>query len=75
MIRLFLLERTDQIGYDETAGLVIAATSDAEAKQIANDRAGDEGAVWALPSTTCKRIGNAVGIKEPGVILVDFRAG
>jgi len=46
---LFLLKRTDRVGYDENDACVVRASSEAEARQVAaGELHGDEGsATWA----------------------------
>ena len=45
-IRLYLLERQDTPSPDEWARCVVAAGSEGEARQLANQRCRSEGYVW-----------------------------
>lgn len=64
MTDVYLVERTDKVDYDETAGLVICATSMNRALEIARERLSD----WPF---NCRKIDNT----EPEhVILEDYRA-
>ena len=70
---IYLLQRTDAIGYDEADGFVVAAESAEAARLQAAEDAGDEGGdTWLMPSlSTC----DAVDPRQSGVILRSFRAG
>ena len=70
---IYLLQRTDTIGYDEADGFVVAAESAEAARLQAAEDAGDEGGdTWLMPSlSTC----DAVDPRQSGVILRSFRAG
>lgn len=75
-MRLYLLKRIGNTGYDETAALVVRARSIEHARKLAV--AGDDVGFTHTPDfddpavATCKRL-TAAG--EPGVVLQDFRAG
>ena len=73
-VNVYLLERAGDIGYDEAAGFVVAASTEADAREQAAERAGNEGGdTWLMPSlSTCEAIGPA---RQSGVILRSFRAG
>lgn len=73
-MKLWKLERTGDIGYDEADGFVIAALTPKEARLIASNWAGDEGScVWTSKSlSTCRTI--VVG-KRPRVILRSYAGG
>lgn len=71
-MRLWLLERTDSIGYDEIAGFVIRAATEPYARTLASRAASGEGKeVWLNASTTCEEISP---YDNAGIILTDFRA-
>jgi len=72
-IKLWLLKRKD-VWYDEAAGFVIRAQREQDARVIASEYAGGEGAeVWLDPEdSTCTELTRD---GEPGVVLEDFRAG
>ncbi len=73
---LWLLERDDKNDYDETHGVVIAADTAGEARELAGNVGGDQPrSVWFLPSTTLRAVGIALPDIEKGTILRDFHAG
>jgi hypothetical protein len=74
-MKIYLLKRTEQIGYDEADGFVVAADNPAQARAQAADSAGDEGgATWQAPSrSTCHEINPAR--QQYGVILRSYCAG
>jgi len=75
---IWKLERDPKTtGYDETAGLVIAAEYEQRAREIAHDEArGDQApSVWFLPTTEVTCVGETIGDLGSGIILTDFRAG
>jgi hypothetical protein len=75
-VNLYLLRRTDRIGYDELAGVVVAAYSEKAARSLAADANCDEGAaIWSEPSTTVELIGRAVPGLPSRIVLRDFNAG
>jgi hypothetical protein len=72
-MKLYLIERIDPIGYDEYIGFVIAAESEAEAREMAAYLPGDEGAeIWKTAPIRC--IADVTG-ETPGVVLYSFNAG
>lgn len=75
-MKLWLLNRTDNIGYDEYAGYVIAAETENEARLIAAVNHADEGSeVWEGQLTcTAECIADATN-REAGIILESFNAG
>lgn len=78
MARIWHLERTGvDVGYDETAAVVVVADTEDEARSLASDRAGVEGAaVWKAPTLCrCQSIGSANRSVTPGVVCQDYRAG
>ena len=75
-MKLYLLGRTDVIGYDEFMGFVVAAPTSPEARKLANESSGDEGEIWSdctLVKATCLGPASA-GIKR-GIILGSYHAG
>lgn len=76
-MKLFHLHRLNgQAGIDEARAFVVAARDEFEARELAADEAGDEGAAfWYSEATVAaKEIGTA-GPDVHGVIVCDFRAG
>lgn len=70
-MNLYLVERTDEIGYDEFVSIVVAARGEKEALEMKKD--------WGccpLPSLKVTQIGIAVGkFKAPQIIHESFAAG
>ncbi|UQT02655.1 helicase superfamily 1/2, ATP-binding protein [Serratia phage vB_SmaM-Sureiya] len=67
-MRLYIVERTDSVGYDEYDSCVVAALSESDAKYEATE-------LWSkYDPVTVKFIGIADS-KEPGVIHSSFNAG
>ena len=73
---LYLLRRTDDIGYDEYVGFIVRASSDKEAREfvIKSKPGSDENdETWRNPAfSTCTEI-QASG--EEKIILSSFNAG
>ena len=71
---LFQLSRDGQeVDYDECDSFVIAANSEQEARDFANEDAGGEGRIWNdLKRVSCVVIGQACSNITAGVILVSF---
>lgn len=68
-LNLYLIERTDEIGYDEFDAHVIAAPCEEDALSMARwDAAIDS-------DPTCRLIGIALNGVEPGIVLGSFNAG
>lgn len=81
-LKLWLVERSDVVGWDEFRGFVIAAKTEDEARQIAfQESHGDPmfirqlgDSTW-LEDATAVVIGNAMPGRVAGVILSDLNAG
>lgn len=73
-MKLYMISRTEDIGYDEYDSFVIAAESQEQARQIAADANGDEGRAPWLDSTRsiCREIDAK---SEKGIVLRSFQAG
>jgi hypothetical protein len=74
---IWKLER-NEADYDETAGLVLVAETEGDARQIAHDGArGDQSPdAWFAPNTEVTVIGKATpGLESGTIILTDFRVG
>lgn len=64
---------TNENPYDKVAGFVIRARSEKEARNIANDNAGDEKGIWLdTMFSACEPLTNK---GEPCVVLCDFYYG
>lgn len=74
MMKLWLLMRLDEIGYDETSAVVVRAKNKSEARRMASTAARDEGpSVWMDSDlTSCEEISMEGG---PGVILSQSKDG
>ena len=72
-MNIYLLTRTDSVGYDECDGFVVRALRETAARSIAAEECGDEGPdVWMLDAK-CEKIGEGSG--KPRIILRSYNAG
>jgi len=70
---IYLLKRADRIGYDEYVAKIIRASSEQEARDIANTNTGDEGQLWTdATRVSCEPL-DAEGASGP--LLESFNAG
>lgn len=68
-IGIFLLERNDDAAHGEWRRVVVAASNESQARQIANSEAGTEGYVWTDGTLVeARRIGSA-GEGVHGVLM------
>jgi hypothetical protein len=73
-MKLWLLERTDAIGWDEFNSFVVRAETEDDARGVAAINAGDEGpGIWRDPITATCVLLHRFG--EAGVVLGSFCAG
>lgn len=71
---LYLVDRTDDLGYDETESVVVAANTPKQARKIAATAPGDQSsAVWETASVS--NIGTARKGLRAGIVHSAFRAG
>ena len=71
-MKIYLLRRKDNIGYDEYDSKVIVADSEQRARKLANEFVGDEGTIWDNPKfVTCEEVDNTL----EGVLITSFNAG
>ena len=68
-MNLYLIERTDNVDYDEYDSFVVAAYTEFEARSYANFHA-----VLSSPATA-HLIGQAAPDVQPGVVLGSYNAG
>ena len=74
-MKLWLIEQSGRVGWDETIGFVIRAKSEIEAREIANKNSSgvEESITWSDPEhSSCVELKTA---GEAGVILEAFKAG
>lgn len=72
-MNLYLIQRTDEVGYDEYRGAVVAATTKAKALKL---RPGWFGTWGVDPArVTVRNIGKTAAGTKAGVILSDYNAG
>jgi len=73
-MKLWILNRAEEAGYDEARGFVVRASSAVNARRLASAQAGDEEpATWTDPKrSTCREL-KSDGIS--GVVMYDFRNG
>jgi hypothetical protein len=75
-MELWLLQRMGETDWDETAGFVIAASSEIKARQFADSRAYRKRSFWIYPEcATAIRIAEKSIYTKPQIIIEDFRAG
>ncbi len=73
-MKFYILTQINEPDYDESAAMVVLATSPKSARVSANAQAGDEGLIWTNPlKVRCKEL--RAEREAPGVILRDFNAG
>lgn len=75
-MKLYLLERTDGVWYDEYGSFVVAALSHIQARKFANETSSDEGKIWdnrELVKATY--LGPATKSVKKGIILGSYNAG
>lgn len=70
---IYLLSRTGEIGYDENDSMCVLASSESEARAIANENYSNEGAIWNDSSKVeCEE----VDLFDPArLLLASFNAG
>ena len=75
-MNIYLLERTDDIRYDESAWFVVSANNEEEVRAIVSDKSNwDEGKnIWLDKKTRCLIIWTTEFYHKPTIILEDFRA-
>ena len=73
---LWKLQRND-VDYNETAGLIIAADTELRAREIAHDEAagGQSPDAWFNPSVEVTSVGMAAEGLGSGIILTDYLRG
>lgn len=76
-LNIYHLARKGVTYYDEASAFVIIAASPDEARRMASDDAGDEGAyTWVDPAdSSCESIGTATVGAVPGPVVRSFHAG
>lgn len=76
-MKLWLIERLDDVGYDEYDGKVIAAPNAERVREIAALVVGDEGkSAWLSPERSqIEELGTALDAAFEGVVLASYRAG
>jgi hypothetical protein len=76
-MNLWLLQRTDEPGWDEYLGFVICAETEDDARAWAATKKGDEGPqTWTDPSQSkIAFIGKPADGMVAGIVLESFQAG
>lgn len=76
-LNIYHLARKGVTRYDEASAFVVIAASQDEARRMASDDAGDEGAyTWVDPAdSSCEVIGTALPDAVPGPVVRSFHAG
>lgn len=71
-MKIYLLNRTDDIGYDEYDSKIVVAETARRARKLANEHVGNEGTVWQNTEiVTCRQVSTT----EEGEVLASFNAG
>lgn len=72
-VNLYLVKRDpDEVDWDEYRAHIVAAASEADARNAASRKASDEGSeAWYVNSTTVRLLGAAADDVELGVVLSD----
>ena len=71
-MNVYLLYRTDSVGYEEYDAKVIIARTESEARELANVKTADEGPIWNDPTkVTCANL----DLHVARVVLESFKAG
>lgn len=74
MGKVYLIERIDNVGYDEYAGHVVVANSSEFARQLCIESCADErGDVWR--NAVIKEISTTALDEAPRIVLSSFNAG
>ncbi len=74
VMKLWVLGRLGEVGYDEYGGFVARATTEQEARTYASEQAGDEGAeTWLDPVLSSCVILPVRG--EAGIVMDSYHAG
>ena len=69
-MNIYVVSRTDRIGWDEYDSIVVACKSEEEAREFEPG-----GACWPKEFLTVELIGKTIKGVEPGIILASFHAG
>lgn len=72
MLNIYLLYRLDSVGLDEYDAKVVIASTEWEARELANVKTADEGPIWNDPT---KVVCANLDLHVARVVLESFRAG
>jgi hypothetical protein len=70
---IYLLRQIGMVGYDQYDAKIIRASSEYEARKIANETTGDEGQIWTDSTKVSCVLVKSIG--KPEAILESFCAG
>jgi hypothetical protein len=72
-MNIYLLSNTAwDGGYDQIRSMVAIAHSEAQARELANENAFEEGEIWATSAVACLQVGIAMpDDKEPRILIDD----
>lgn len=74
-MNIYLVERQDEVDYDEYRAMVFVASTPERAREMASERNGfEKPEIWLDEQTTCTLIGTASGGGER-LVLASFNAG
>jgi hypothetical protein len=68
LLNIYLLERHDNVDYEEDQAMVVIAANADDARQMAGDAAW-----WYLPTTTVVHVGKALPDAKGGPVLIANR--
>ena len=75
-MNIYLLSLKKPFGCDIYSGLVIAAETELQARQMANKNHADEGPIWDdVDEVSCEKIGVADNLAVETIFLSSFHAG
>ncbi len=72
-MKLFLLKRTGDVGWDENEAMLIRAKNEQTARTMANVASADEGEIWTDNKKVDCIVVTAKG--RAGILITDFNAG
>jgi hypothetical protein len=73
---VYLIERTDDVDYEETASFVVVATNEQQARELAKQSEQDNySSTYTATSWDEATVTEVKPDGEPRIVLADFRAG
>lgn len=76
MLFLYLIERQDDVGHDETESVMVAAVTPKQARELAKGVRGDQSPlVWAHGHAKLRKIGTAAAAVKQGILHENYNRG